>query len=390
MRGHRIALVVLAAGLGSPAWSQEIELSAKASLVTGVLDETGAGRGVSGEPLLDAGLVATRTDTLDSGLQLVWRGELRLQRDAPGRPSFAGDPLDRPGPAPGGPGMRAFSPATGLGGRADGDDLYLAIEGASLAASGAWGEGVVGLDAGVAARLDARAPLVFESMSVLSPALDPTGRSIVRARNDVTGPSAKASYLTPRWLGLRAGGSYTPEANLRGSDHDPRPEAAGFAGADLQQVREAALSFDRRFRSNGVRIRAAATAVFAEPGQEGPGFVDYEAWGGGLEIEREGWTGGVRYLSSNNARAGGEGYEAIEGSLVRETGDWRFGIEAGWARDDLQGIEGTSFLVGARRAFGEHVMLGVGWADSDLESPAITGVSRSAARGLVLEATVRK
>jgi hypothetical protein len=149
--------------------------------------------------LLASGVVTvTRSDTFDNGLTLGWRGEARYERDAPSRPAFAG--------VLGGLALPVLvGPATGLaaGGALLDEDGFATIEAASVSLEGPWGEGVLGLDSGVAARLDARAPTVLRKASAFSPGLDPTGLGVTRARNDVTGSSAKVTYMTPRWLGLR-------------------------------------------------------------------------------------------------------------------------------------------------------------------------------------------
>lgn len=338
----------------------------------------------------DAGVIVSRQDYLENGVGLAWRGELRLRRDAPGRPSFAGGF----GTCAGGPGCAAVAPSNGLfvgGGLAeDGPEAF--IEGASLTVSGPWGEGVVGLDAGVAARLDARAPQVLDGISAFSPMLDPVGLGVVRARNDVTGPSAKASYMTPRWLGLRAGLSFTPEANLAGADFDPAVANGGLVGADLENVFEAALSFSRRFRSSGVRVRAALTGTSAESGNPGAFFGDYSAIGGGVELEREGWSGGVRWLTADNAQSGSGDYEAVEVGLAREAGPWRFGVEWGSARDEFLDLEGQSWLVGVQRSIGEQLRLGVGYQGHSNEYPVLSTPSGRAELdrdGVVVEMSVR-
>src|SRR5262249_43945535 len=151
-------------------------------------------------------------------------------------------------------------------------------EGASVSVSGAWGEGILGLDPGAAARLDARAPTVLQRVSASSPGLDPTGLVITRARNDVTGPSAKITYLSPRWIGFKLGASYTPQADQRGADFDPDFSEAGLARAELENVWEGAASFDHRFRENGLRVRAALTYATATSGSPLTSFGDYEAW----------------------------------------------------------------------------------------------------------------
>jgi hypothetical protein len=348
-------------------------------------------------------LVVTRSDTFESGLTVEWRAEGRFDRDAASRPSFAGVLGDCPAanalcPRVAGAGgfLSPVSPATGLA--ADGpladEEVLGSIESASVSLSGPWGEGVIGLDSGVAARLDARAPTVLQRVSASSPGLDPTGLVTTRARNDVTGPSAKVSYMSPRWIGFRLGGSFTPKADQRGADFDPGFGGAGLGKAELENVWEGAASFARQFAQQDLRVRAAVTYVAASSSSMVIGFGDYEAWGAGLELEKAGWTGGVRWLSSNNARNSGDGdYEAWEVGLVRQGDKWRFGIEGGWSEDRLTGTEGASWLVGASRKVNEHVDLGLAWTSAEADLPVLLGpsVSHTNARndGLVLELTVR-
>ncbi len=391
-------LLVLALGaVGIPAGSaiaQEAEgewrLDTRLTLAMSTLDETPGEAPAADGFAADAGLVVSRRDFLENGLALDWRGEFRLRRDTLGRPSFAGGF----GSCAGGPGCGAVAPGNGLfvGGGLVETGAELFVEGASLSVSGPWGEGVAGLDAGVAARLDARAPQVLDGVSAFSPMLDPSGGVIVRARNDVTGPSAKVSYMTPRWLGFRGGVSFTPEANLAGADFDPDPAGSGLAGAELENVFEGALSFSRRFRSNGVLVRAALTGVSASSGSKTGGYEDYSAFGAGLELERDGWSAGLRWLDSNNARDGDQSYQAVEVGLARDAGPWRFGVEWGSASDEFLDLEGQSWLVGMKREIGDKLSLGVAYQAVSDKYPSITapyGYGRLNDGGVVVEMSVR-
>ena len=190
------------------------------------------------------------------------------------------------------------------------------------------------------------------------------------------------------------GASYTPEANLRTADFDPEADGPGRAGADLENIWEGGVSFARQFAEQDLRVRAAVTYSAADSGAGLAAFGDYEAWGAGLELEHGEWTGGVRWLSSNNAWAAGSGdYEAWEAGLVHQAGDWRFGVEAGWATDDLTATEGASWLVGVGYDLNEHVNLGLGWAsaEADLPIPAGPSLGHRNARndGLLVELSVR-
>jgi len=393
-------------GTALPAFAQaadgEWQLDLEATAAGAIIDEE-TPLAPSASVIGGAKATVTRADTFENGLTLGWRGEVRLERDAPSRPSFAGvlglcpaSDAACPRVASGAGFLSPISPATGLaaGGVVLDKEGSATIEAASLSLTGPWGEGVFGLDTGAAARLDARAPTVLNRVAAFSPGLDPTGLGVTRARNDVTGSSLKATYMSPRWIGFRVGASYTPEANQKTADFDPDFEAAGYASAKLENVWEGAVSFARQFAEQDLRVRAAVTYSNADSKSGLAAFGQYEAWGAGVELEHAGWTGGVRWLSSNNAwESGSADYEAWEAGLVHQLGDWRLGIEGGWAEDRLTGIEGASWLVGAGYKLSDNVDIGAGWTFAEANIPVRLSPSvshRNASNdGLVIELTVR-
>lgn len=400
-----IVMASLALGAVAPAFAQENDgewtVKAEATvIVSGVRSEDPldpASDGVLGS----ANVQFSRSDMFDNGLTLGWLGAVRLERDNDSRRAFAGAFGACPASNPACPGVGSgvvspISPATGLsvGGTPLDRDGFLAVEAAAVSLSGPWGEGILGYDVGAASRLDARAPTVLERASAFSPGLDPSGLGVTRARNDVTASSAKVTYLSPRWLGLRVGASYTPEADTRSADFDPRFSAPGLAGAELEHVWEGAVSFARQFAEQDLRVRAAVTYTSADAGSTLPEFGGYEAWGAGAELEHDGWTGGVRWLSSNNAWVAGNGdYEAWEVGLVKEVDGWRFGAETGWSEDRLSGLEGKSWLVGVSREISHNITVGLAWSDADTDIPIPVGPGlgqRNASNdGLLVEFTVR-
>jgi hypothetical protein len=398
-----LQLAALALGAAGPALAQpgegEWQTKAEAVLVAAAIDEGGpippAGDVLLGSAMLEV----SRADTFENGLTLGWLGALRFEQDAASRPAFAGALASCPAPVAGCPsagGLSPVAPSTGLGvgGVQSQEDGFVTLEAASVSLAGPWGEGVLGWDAGAATRLDARAPSVLNRASAYSPGLDATALSVVRARNDVTGSSAKASYLSPRWLGLRLGVSYTPEANARTADFDPDFSGRGLASAQLETIWEGAVSFARQFAEQDLRVRGALTYTNAASASSLAAFGNYEAWGAGMELEHDGWTGGARWLSSNNAWSSGEGdYEAWEIGLVKDLEGWRFGLEAGWAWDGLLDLEGTSWLVGVSHDISENLELGLAWsaAEADIPVPAGTNAGhRNASNdGLLMELTVR-
>ena len=396
---------VAACGLAAPAFAQDAaedsgwETRVDVVLVAHAVEDDSALAPASDGLMASALLEISREDTFDNGLTLGWRLAGRYERDALSRPAFAGALGGCTAAIPacsGIGGLLPVSPATGLaaGGPVLDEDGFVTLETAAVSLLTPWGEGVLGADAGVASRLDARPPTVMRRVSVLSTGLDPTGLSVTRSRNDVTGASAKASYMSPRWLGLRLGASYTPEANLRSADFDPDAGGAGRATADLEDVWEGAVSFARQFAEQDLRVRAAITYSAADAGAGLAAFGDYEAWGAGLELEHAEWTVGARWLSSNNAWEAGPGdYEAWELGVVHQMDGWRVGLEAGWASDELTATEGMSWLAGVGWDMNEQVNLGLAWASSEADLPVAAGPGighiNARNKGLLVELSVR-
>lgn len=399
-----IFVATLAMGAAAPAFAQENDgewqVKAEATVVVSDMRSSDPLDPASGGPLGSASVEFSRSDTFDNGLTLGWVGAVRLEQDNDSRRAFVGAlggcPAANPAcPSVGSGALSPISPATGLaaGGTARDNGGFVAVE-AAVSLTGPWGEGILGYDVGAASRLDARAPTVLGRVSAFSPGLDPSGLNVTRARNDVTASSAKVTYLSPRWLGLRVGASYTPEANERSADFDPDFTAAGLASAELENVWEGAVSFARQFAEQDLRVRAAVTYTSADAGSNLLEFSGYEAWGAGLELEHDGWTGGVRWLNSNNAWSAGNGdYEAWEVGLVKEVDGWRFGAEAGWSEDKLSTLEGKSWLVGVSRDISHNVTLGLAWTKADADIPVPVGPSlgqRNARNdGLLVEFSVR-
>ncbi|MFC7292329.1 porin [Hirschia litorea] len=317
----------------------------------------------------EIGLKLEKEHYFDNGVSVGFASEIRAQGDNSKRQTFAGElqfnalnstindnsasllPLRR-------------SPATGLVaamGETD-DGPYATFEQGFAYVKAGWGELSVGRDIGAATRLDARAPRVLKYSSPNSSRLNPIAFSSVRARNDVTGPSAKLTYMSPRLIGFRAGASFTPEANARGIDFDASRDVLGIANANLKNVVEAGLSFTHLFRENDLRVRIGVTGIHAETDSIMNGFSNYESLGLGLEVEKGFWRLGTQYLDSNNAIDSGLGdYTAWETGISREFSDWTVTAEYGHAIDELQAVKGENWGVGVSKPLNNNVNVGVGY-----------------------------
>ena len=382
---NRLLAVAVCAGLPWSALAQELELDAELNIVGAALSDDEIN--VSDEFLLDTMLGVHGDHVFENGVLIGARLEGRFQQNNSTRPAFAGnfDAQDT--------GTVVFerTPSAGFARSSSllDDGNVAALEQAFVYVSGGWGEVSLGKDVGVAARLDARPPKVQQTVSAFSPSLDPTGLAFVRARNDPTGNSIKVSYLSPRWIGFRLGASFSPQAEPDGVNFDPNESSGVDATANLEDVVEAAISFDRKFGKADIRLRTALTYTRGESASVQFFSQAYEAVGAGLEIERGDWRGGVRFLSSNNAVSSGD-YDALEIGITKELGPWTIGAEYGHAEDGLLRLEGQSVSLNFRREISDFLGLGISYVSNDLDFVSDISQEVGAVDGFIMELSVRK
>lgn len=204
-----------------------------------------------------------------------------------------------------------------------------ALEEAYLFVRGGWGEASVGRDVGVAARFSLPPPTVLGAATAVDPLIDPTGLGGVRVRADLSGLSAKASVLSPRWLGLRVGASYAPRTEGRTLDDPPvSTTAPRFAGRDIA---EAGLSFDRTWRSG----LATTLGVGWAQGDGDPAFGDVGMTSWGARVGRNGVTLGVAGRTVTQSASPGRETRSLAAGLTFDRGAWGFEASAGRMRDQV-------------------------------------------------------
>jgi hypothetical protein len=300
---------------------------------------------------------------LENGAEIGLRTSGGIDRDAPSRTGFSG--VTGPGQAvPGAPGAftgLARGPAAeDIGPRARAETAYIYID-------GGYGEWRAGLDEGAARRFYEGAPSLFRRAGLANPALDPSGLQMVRTDHDLTGPSLKMSYATPRILGARVGVSFTPEANTSGLDRDPVRGLAGSPSPDIENALEFAVNLSRRLPRSGVRLRAGAAWSGADASDlSRPGVYDrLETWSAGGSAEFSSFAFGASYLSSNNGLAASGGYEALSGGLRVTSGDYDIGLEAARASDDALRAESDTVRFAIGRSLTEQIRIVGGWQRID-------------------------
>jgi len=315
---------------------------------------------------------------LENGVRVRARGALRLQRDHPTRPGgiggFGASPLAATGAYSG---FSATAPA-------EGGDLRARFETAYLQIDGGYGEVRIGKDSGVASRFQEGAKSVLSHARLDNTLLDPTGLSTIQTRHNLTGPSAKISYASPRLIGIRAGASFTPAADADGLDRRPAA-AAGQLAPDAENAVELALNASRRFRDSGWRVDVGLGWSNADISSGGlTAFSDeVESWSAGTRIEKDEWTFGTSWVSSDNGLADGD-YSAWSAGLHREAYSTEFSAEYGESTDDGASLESHSWRIGAARRFSPETRFAIAYVQDEVESP----LQLRRSQGVVVEITL--
>ncbi|MEL7453762.1 MAG: porin, partial [Pseudomonadota bacterium] len=356
-------------------WETELE----AESVTVVAPVSDADAPVDVSPILgEISLLGTTERVLENGVRLRARGALRVQADHPQRPGGIGGFGDNAVA-----GVGAFS---GLSGAApiDDSDIRARLETAYFQVDGGYGELRIGKDQGVGARFHEGAKSVLSHARLDSTLLDPTGLSTIRTRHDLTGPSVKLSYASPRLIGLRGGISFTPTADADGLDRRPNAGTGGFA-PETENAIEVALNGTRRLRESGWRFDvgfAWSTADISNPSLLVP-YDRVETFSGGTRIEKEDWTFGASWLGSNNGLPNSD-YSAWSLGLHRDAYNTEFSVEFGQTEDDGAQLDSQSIRLGAARDFGESTKIALGYVEDRTESFGQNWDSRS----IVVEITL--
>lgn len=317
---------------------------------------------------------------LDNGVRLLAHGTLRVQGDNQTRPgAIGGFGDDLFAPVGAFSGLSSAQPIPDSGSRARVELAYLQID-------GGYGELRVGKDRGVADRFHEGSKSVLGHARLDSTFLDPTGLSTIRSRHKLTGPSAKISYASPRLLGVRAGMSFTPEANADGLDRRPAAGTSGISPLTENAV-EFALNANRRFRDSGIRMDLGlgwSNADVSATGLAAP-YSSVESWSAGTRIEKDDWTFGTSWLSSDNGLPNSD-YSAWSAGLHREVYNTEFSAEYGQSTDDGAALDSSGWRIGAAREFGPSARLAIAWLRDEIETPLQTWESQ----GVVLEVTLSR
>lgn len=327
---------------------------------------------------------------LMNGVEIGAVGALEALWDSPERPGFS-----RMFPPVSDPDALSAGAFSGLArGLLPEDRLdRFSVESAYIYIDGGYGEARLGADEGVATRFHESGPALFAHAGLVNPVLDPDGSVVTRTDHDLTGPSAKLSYASPRILGLRAGLSYTPEVGRWDLDRDPVRAFGGAPRPEIENAFEVALNLTRRLPQSGVRLRAGAawsqadTQYDLQPGLYGK----VETWSAGGSAEFSRLRIGASYLGSDNGIASGPGdYTAWTTSASIPFGQIEVIGELAGAKDKFAELKSDSWQLGLAWTPEPGWRFAGGWRDVDT---SILGGALQTARpsgrreGIVMEIT---
>ncbi|WP_415106150.1 porin [Hyphomonas sp.] len=353
-----------------------------------------AGSTADGAPVTYLGAFGLSTNrVLDSGLEIGAVGRAEVQRDHPGRAGFSGVSDGGAGGVPwewqgAFSGLATSTEREHVGARGQLEQAYFYVE-------GGYGEVRLGRDKGVAARFHEGAPSVFVEASTANPVLDPTGQAYVRTDHDLTGPALKLSYASPRILGVRAGASFTPTADVRGLDRDPARNVGGIPQVGVESASEVAVNVSRKLRESGVRLQAALAYSHADVSSDIKPDIygTVETWSAGASAEFDTLTIGVSLLNSNNGVETGPGdYSAWTLGVTKRVFSLDLGVDYGEASDDLTGLETESWSLGVAKDLREGLRVAGGYRGQTVRQRRVgLGLlppNRVSADGIVLEITL--
>lgn len=357
------------------AQSSPLEFESDIEAVTLLSGLTEDETGVDNETLLYEITLDNRIEkVLQNGLQISGRLTLRGQRDHPARPGFVGDFGGAPGPSGAYSGLSGNPPGQDAGARGSLEAAYVEFD-------GGLGEIRVGRDRGVAARFYEGAPSALSHAGINNPYLDPNSLKIIRTNHDLTGPSAKLSYATPRILGVRAGISVTPDAEARGLD---RQLSTGVPQPELSQAIEIAANVSRLLRGPGVRFDAAVGWSVAEvdsPAATAKENVETFSAGGNVEIS--GFSVGASWLDSDNGFSAAD-YTAWEIGAGKAFYGVDLSVNYAEGKDGQAGLSSDAFSLAAARDITDELQVALAYQDEQVTTAA--GELRG--QGFVVEITL--
>lgn len=237
-------------------------------------------------------------------------------------------------------------------------------------------------------------PGAFRLMRADTGQVDPEGLALSSTANTLSTHSAKILVQSRRLAGFRASASYTPRADHCGVDVcRPEPQAQGPVFGEVDDVIEAALSFDHRFARSGQRWTASLTASRGEAaGPFADAFEDPWAASARLIWSRGPLSAGAGALISNDGVEGGV-YRAWSASASYEHGAWLNAIEWAAADSDLVHATGWTLQLGSSRLFENGAVAGFGLRHGEERVPAGQGPdiyrNSRAASSLFVEAGLR-
>jgi len=384
MRGRTgtIAAALSFSAVAGAAVAAEPDIAPRLSLVVAGLGAAGKGpSGAGATARAETGIEASWL--LQSGATLGYA--LGLTGEADDRLGGIVRPCAPPSACPTHDGRPAISPLSRLAADSDahGGRPRAAVDQAYLFVRGGWGEASLGRDEGMGARFSLPPPTIAQGAGLTDPNIDATGLGGVRIRADLSGPSAKVGYATPRWLGVKLGASFSPRVEgVNLDDPAAATQAPRFAG---RQVREIGASFDHVW-PGGIRTLAGAAWAHAESART---FGDVDLASYGLQLARGRVRAGVSAFEGRAAAAQGRDTRSTAVGIVIDAGAWAYEVSAGRMRDQWLDAGVRRGQIAARRTLSDSASVALVGSVGARTSRGNAGGSGPRQTGLGLEIALK-
>jgi hypothetical protein len=380
----------------------KLDVEGEASAAAGLVDGHGKGD-------VNAKLSIKGSTVLDNGVEVGAVLTGRLDADQP-RQMFGGGRYS--GLLIGGP--RGVGPDT--------SDAYL--QGAYAYARGAFGQLIVGRDAGVARILSVSSPTIFSSVNVNDWQTDLSGLNDVHTINDFSGYSTKLTYMPPANFlggalgGLQLGVSYSPVLKNCG---DPlcapqggfviSPDGVMLSGdSHWDDAVEAAMYYEKGIKlgdSNRLFVGVGASFVTANEhtllNTPSSIYGDYEAYSVGLNLAYRGITlgGSVKTTNAGLAAFEDDGYLAFDAGVTFRTGEEEgdVAVMLGYGQSEANSVAANpldptlfrdtrSAQAGVTYVLGRGITIGAAAQYTEAKKPLAAGGPEEAAT-VVIESSIK-
>ncbi len=262
-------------------------------------------------------------------------------------------------------------------------EIHYQLEKAYLFLNTAYGAISIGRQYGAARLLSIVSPYTFYLTRASNSPTDFTKLAAIKTYNNASGFAAKLSYISPEWLGVKLGISYTPKVDVCGVDFCVKTPQRHLhllspLFPKIENVFEFAASFQHHLQ-NGIDIQMTASHARGEDTTSFANFSELQSSSAGMSLGYKNFTFGASFLRSNNGwrnQLTPNQYYAYDFGIAYEHKDWKLSFELASANDDISKLTAKTAQAGIKFNFFKRFSIGGGIQKQFRDSPKITHKGR--------------